>query len=432
MIEYKPKKLTRYFSPEGKFLPDTMAKDLEVGVMMGPDNTYWSYELGVFRRDPLVIQRRVVEILKDKATPTHTNKVLHIIEPRLEKLSHDQPDPSYINLENGMYNIKRKSIEPHSPAFHSIVQLPILYDKDAKCPIFEEFLSKVCPKDAITMVWQVIAYLLIPGNPFQKSILFYGSGSNGKSNFINVMEAMIGRENCSNITLKQMSKTFEPAELLGKQINTVGDLDLKFHEDTEAFKKLVGGDRITAQRKNKDPFTFVNWAVPLFASNTLWASVDQSEGYWRRWQIISFPYKVNEHTFSHTREELFAPEELAGIFNKAMTYLPNLMRQRKFDTNLMNELLMSEFQHESDNVATWLDDDERIAYNQPDDRQQYSKKSYAYQVYRDWCKASNHRELTNQKFYKRLAVNGFTFGNKDNNRVVFGIALKDYNGTTQK
>ncbi len=402
-----------------------MAKDISVGIAMGPDNTYWEYDLGVYRRDPLAVQRRVVEILDNTTTPTHTNKVIHVLDPYLEKLSHDQPDPSYINLENGMYNIKKKTIEPHSPAFHSIVQLPIQYDADAQCPLFDDFLSHVCPKQSLKMVWQVIAYLLIPGNPFQKSILFYGGGSNGKSNFINVMEALVGRANCSNITLKQLAKTFEPAELLGKQLNTVGDLDLRFHEDTEAFKKMVGGDPITAQRKNKDPFTFISWAVPLFAANSLWASIDQSEGYWRRWQIISFPYRVNENTFSYPREALLQQGELSGIFTKAMTFLPELMKKRKFDSNLMNDLLMSEFQNESDNVSMWLDDDEQIRYNQPLNTSVYARKVHSYETYKQWCHSTNHRPLTNQKFYKRLVANGFSFGIKENMRVVFGLTFKD-------
>ena len=425
MSLYKPKNKEKYFEGGGKFfLPLTMAKDISKGICMGPDHTYWEYSLGVYRRDPLAVQRRVVEILKDAATPTHTNKVIHALDPFLEKLSHDQPDPTYINLENGMYNTKRKKLEEHSPAFHSIIQLPVHYDPDATCPLFDEFLSKVCPKESLKMVWQVIAYLLIPGNPFQKAILFYGPGSNGKSQFINVMQALVGKENCSNITLKQMAKTFEPAELLGKQLNTVGDLDMKFHEDTESFKCLVGGDPVTSQRKNKDPFTFINWAVPLFAANTLWASVDQSEGYWRRWQIISFPNKVNEHSFSYTREELLHPQELSGIFTKAMTYLPELLKTKRFESNLMNELLMAEFQHESDNVATWLDDDEAITYNQALNKNIYSRKVLSYETYKQWCYASNHRPLTNQKFYRRLAANGFTFGTKENMRVVFGITFR--------
>ncbi len=422
MEQYQPQARQMYFD-ENKFLPVTMARDVSKGIALGPDNTYWRYELGVYRRDPLAIQRRVIEILGDKVTPNHTNKVIHALDPFLEKLSHDQPDPSYINLENGMYNIKRKRLEDHSPAFHSLVQLPIHYDPDAQCPKFDDFLSIVCPPDSLKMVWQVIAYLLIPGNPFQKAILFYGPGSNGKSTFINVMEAMVGRENCSNITLKQLSRVFEPAELLGKQLNTVGDLDLRFHEDTESFKKITGGDPITAQRKNKDPFNFVSWAVPLFAANSLWASVDQSEGYWRRWQVISFPYKVNETTFKHTREELLDSTELAGIFNKAMTYLPKLLKDRKFESNYANEILMAEFQHESDNVAMWLSDDEGITYNQPNDHKQYVKKTQAYQRYKQWCYDSNHRPLTNQKFYKRLVANGYTFSRKENQHVVFGLTF---------
>lgn len=109
-----------------------------------------------------------------------------------------------------------------------------------------------------------------------------------------------------------------------------------------------------------------------------------------------------------------------------MTYLPELLKRKRFDSNLINELLMSEFQHESDNVAVWLEDDEKIIYSQAMDKSVYSRKALAYQLYKQWCHDSNHRPLTNQKFYKRLIVNGFTFGKKENMHVVFGLTFKSH------
>lgn len=403
-----------------------MAHDVMQDIMFGPDGNYWVYEDGVYSRDPLIIQRRVNDILKNKAAARYTNSVIHIIDPLLNTLTHDKPDPTYINLYNGMYNHVKQNLEPHSPSFNSVVQLPITYDPDAQCPVFEAFLEKVCPKEALPMVWEVVAYLLMPGNPLQKAILFYGPGSNGKSNFINVMEALVGKKNCSNITLNQLSRVFEPAELLGKQLNTVGDLNMQFLKDTETFKQITGGDPITAQRKNKDPFTFVNWAVPVFAANNLWKSNDLSLGYFRRWQIISFPNKVTEKDFKYSREELITEKELSGIFNKAMTYLAPLLKRKRFQTTLHNDLIMAQFQHESDNVAIWaLDDDTLLDICHPDNDKIYCRKSFSYKRYKHWCYESGHRPLSNQAFYKRLESSGYRFARRENQTVVLGLDFKD-------
>lgn len=423
---YEPKSRTNYLLDDDKnydYLK--LALDVSQGVLWGPDGIYWAYTDGVYKRDQYVIQRRVNEILGHKAAPRHTNNVIHIIDPLLEQLTHEKPDSTYINLADTMYNTKHHAPEPHSPHFHSIVQLPIFYDPAATCENFDKFLKIILSPADIPMIWEVIAYLLIPGNPFQKAILLFGEGSNGKSSLINVIEALIGRHNTANLTLNQLSRIFEPAELVGKQLNAVGDLDLQYLQDTENFKKITGGDPITAQRKNRDPFTFVNWAVPVFAANNMWQSKDLSEGYFRRWQIIEFPNKVNEKSFPFTREDLTTAQELSGIFNKAMTYLPAVMKRRRFQTTMANEMLIEQFKDESDNVATWLKDDERITEHQPYKHSIYERKTYAYQRYRSWCQESSHKPVTNQKFYKRLNHHSYTFDRKDNQYIVYGLSFKE-------
>lgn len=413
------------FIVDGKINHLAIADKVRTDVLFGPDGTYWVYEDGVYRKDEFIIQRRVNKILGTLAGPTPTNRIKHIIDPELEMLSHDLPEHTYINVLNGMYNYERQFLEPHSPAFHSIVQLPIWYDPTATCPIFDHFLGRVCPQDSLEVLWEIIAYLLVPGNPFQKAILFYGPGSNGKSTFINVMEQMVGRNNCSNITLKQLARIFEPAELLGKQLNTVGDLDLKYHKETETFKKITGGDPITAQRKNKDPFTFINWAVPLFAANSFWASYDQSNGYFRRWEIVSFPNKVSERDFDTSISEMTTPDQLAGIFNKAMKHLPTLMKRGHFKLNYINQIMKTEFEQESDNVAQWLEDDDSISYNQSFDYARGTNKRYTYERYISWSQHNRNYTLSNRDFAKRLAANGYTFGHLRGERVVYGIEFKD-------
>ena len=213
-----------------------------ISVKYAPNGELAYYENGKYVIDEFIIQTRINNILRHthNVSPTNTSRIFHDIQGRLQKLSHDAPPIGLINLENGLYNYKRHNLEPFSPELATLIQLNIWYEKDATCPLFDAFLDKIVSKEDkeenLTLIWEVVAYILIHGNPLQKAILFYGPGSNGKSTFINIMEALVGKNNCSNITLSQMSRVFEPAELLGKQLNTVGDLNIQFLDETETFK----------------------------------------------------------------------------------------------------------------------------------------------------------------------------------------------------
>lgn len=410
----------KYFS-DGKLLPETLAQDIATDVLLGPDGDYWVYSQGVFKRDPMIIQRRCNHLLKNALSVQNTNKVRHAVDPELEFISSDAPADKLINLANCMIDYTTQERFEHAIEYRSFIQIPVEYEPEATCPIFDDFLSKIIDPENLTLIWEVIGYLLIPGNPLQKAILAYGPGSNGKSTFFNVIEKMVGKQNTSNITLNQLTRTFEPAELFGKQLNSVGDLDMQYLENTENFKKITGGDPITAQRKNKDPFTFVNWATPIFATNTLWKSSDLSHGYFRRWEVIPFTNKISSADFTHSFEQMTSNHELSGIFNKALPYIKPLLERKAFTSSPSIKELMSQFQKESDNVAIWLEDDDDLTLN-PD---LYDRRSYIYDHYRKWCYATGHRALSNQGFYKRLEqLNYNVRTHKDNQRVILGISIK--------
>jgi len=412
------------FFENKKLLPVDLANEIKDGIRLGPDGSLWSYKNGVYSRDEFVIQRRVNRILQNLSSPQATSKVRHVLEPELQTLSHNLPEHTFINLENGMYDYESQILLPHSENYNSIVQLPIIYDEYATCPEFDEFLSKILHKNDIPLIWEMIAYLLIPGNPLQIALLFYGKGSNGKSTLLNVLEALIGRANTSNITLNQMNRIFEPAELLGKQMNAVGDLNVRYLKDTETFKKITGGDAITAQRKNGHPFTFTNWAVPVFATNELFRSSDLSDGYFRRWLMLSFPNRVSEESFSHSRESLITQRSLSGIFNKAIPHIIPLLKRKKFKESISSTILKAQFKRESDNVAIWLEDDETITRTSHHENHSIStRKQFAFEQYKSWALNTGVHPVTRTTFYRRLEILQYKFfkDSKDNVHKVYGL-----------
>src|SRR5690606_38296347 len=97
-----------------------------------------------------------------------------------------------------------------------------------------------------------------------------GEGSNGKSVFLGLIEAFLGAENVSNVSLHDLtSDRYASAELYGKMANIFADLRADKITDAGTFKVVVSGDRIRAQRKHQQPFTFKPYAKLIFSANQI-------------------------------------------------------------------------------------------------------------------------------------------------------------------
>ena len=114
---------------------------------------------------------------------------------RTEMNSTDHTD--IINVQNGLLNIWTGELSEHSPDFLSIVQLPLVYNPKTRCPNIGRFLAQVLhPEDVLTAL-EIIGYLLYRTAIYEKAVMLYGNGDNGKGVFIKVIEAFVGSENCS-------------------------------------------------------------------------------------------------------------------------------------------------------------------------------------------------------------------------------------------
>ena len=49
----------------------------------------------------------------------------------------------YINLENGLFNLKTMELQEHTSEIFSTCQLPFEYNKEAECPNFKDFMEKL-------------------------------------------------------------------------------------------------------------------------------------------------------------------------------------------------------------------------------------------------------------------------------------------------
>ncbi len=417
--------LAKYFEVTGKksvFKAHTFAKDLAENTAIDKAGAYWSYVDGVWVYNPSVHTTTLSDMLEErymKNYETLVNDHLKSILTLERKFITDNPDEHLINLKNGMYNWKTGHILPHDQSYMSTVQLNISYDPSATCPNFDKWLSEVLPGDE-QLGLEIIGYMFMSGNPMHIVPLLVGSGRNGKSTFLRVIQHGIGEENYSSKDLHSLSTDkFAPVALFGKLANINADIHQRHLTNSGTLKQITGGDSIQGERKGQDSFTFKPWATLLFSTNELWSSSDTSDAYFERWQPVPFLQKFTAGKF----DENILFNEINGIFNRAMVALRGLRERNAFTKSTEVLKLEREFLLSSDPVQQWLEDSDYVTVADPANTIVKTKKTDAFVSYRDYRKGKSNG-LDRKKFYESLEKKGYAVVRPGNVEHFIGIEVR--------
>src|SRR5262249_27427377 len=146
-------------------------------------------------------------------------------------------DIDIVNLQNGLLNIHTLAFTEHSPDYLSLVQLPIKYDPNAKCPNVLKFLGKVLkPKNVFTAL-ELFGYCLYRTSKYEKALLCVGKGANGKGTFLSLLGHFLGKKNTAHVSLQDINDNrFATAQLYGKLANIFADLKNAKVATTGPFK----------------------------------------------------------------------------------------------------------------------------------------------------------------------------------------------------
>jgi P4 family phage/plasmid primase-like protien len=359
-------------------------------------STLWAYKNGAYRPGGEAKVRIEAQALLGEER--RENRIVETIRYIETATGATPPDlnSDYINLSNGRLDWRVGKLEPHSPEIFETTQLPVAYDPNAACPHFDHYLETTLDPEIILLIEQVIGYCLIPDTRFEKAFLSIGEGENGKSVLLDTIIALLGTENVSTVALQDLADNrFRTAELYGKLANIFSDLDDRALSSSSIFKTLVTGDRVTAERKFGQPFSFRPYARLIFSANTLPPSRDRTHAFYRRWIVIQF-----ERTFEgksadkDLREKLRG--ELPGILNRALIGLRTLFAEGGFIEGPAVRAAMEEYQRENDSVASFVTE---VVVS---DHAGMIEKKVLYSKYCFWCDAHELRRTGPKEFRTSL------------------------------
>lgn len=323
----------------------------------GYGNDVYFYHNNMYTNNKDILTSYMLNVIPELNTSnireTHENIRIKMIQ-QSEKINID-----YVNLKNGLYNMTTNKFIKHTPEIFTLNQMDCVYDTQA----FDQQVYNVIrslakeDEDIITLLIQMLGYFLLGNCRFQKAFILLGNGRNGKSMFLDMIRSWLGDDNCSSLALEDLSEKFLTAELVGKMINIGDDSGHNLLTNTSIFKKLVTGDSIQVQRKNQNPFKFVNKAKMIFAANSLPPTTDKSEGFFRRCIVIPFnahyketddnydPNMIDKITTDSAKSYLFllAIQGLQSLLENNMFYIPD-------DSKSINQY----YELSNNNVLMWF------------------------------------------------------------------------------
>ncbi len=325
----------------------------------------WAYRRGVYvPRGAEIVAKHTKAILRhnhvqDKWSSklaSETTEYLRTSAPELP----EAPPLDTINFRNGLLDVRTRALRDHDPKFLSVVQLPVVYDPQAKCPAWEKQIAETFPTDAVAagLPWAIVAFLMLPIMALQKAILLLGESGSGKSVFLAALIAFLGRANVSTVPLQKLEDDqFAASMLIGKLANLFADLPSQHLETSSVFKSITGGDLISGEFKFRDRFSFRPFARLVFSANQPPISRDASDAFYERWLVVPFERKFRGTEQERGRDELDAelasPGELSGVLNRALNALPGLLKDGLPEPDSCRRA-REEFRTVTDPFSVWL------------------------------------------------------------------------------
>jgi putative DNA primase/helicase len=233
----------------------------------------------------------------------------------------------WICLQNVMLNFMTFETKPHDLNFYSTYALPVSFDPEStkRCERWEKYLQEtIQTAGPIAQAQEFAGYCLTRHTKFEKCLLLYGPGADGKSTFMKTLKTMVGNENCAAVSFASLENEFHRSSLYNKLLNISTEVGAQAIE-SPYFKAITSGDPIDAAFKHQNSFTFEPYCKLIFAGNVMPRVKDNSTGFFRKVLPIHFKKQFTEDNPDRDPELLNKfKEELSEIFYWALCGLKRL------------------------------------------------------------------------------------------------------------
>ncbi len=313
-----------------------------------------------------------------------------------------------LNLKNGLLNIETKELKPHTPNFVSLIQSPVEYNSNAKCPIWIECLSGWMDgpekKQKTLLLQQFSGYCLSSSMQYDKALFLVGDGGNGKSTFVDTIAMVIGPDATSHIDLEGLYGQYGMKGLIGKRLNIIEEVHGNYYQSNK-LKKLISGESVTIDIKYKDQFSFKPQAKFMFAVNIMPRVDDTSTATERRICAIQFRNNFRNNPNIKLRSSFgLLAQELPGILNWMLEGANNLAESKSFVVTAEQLAMLSEYRQENSSVEGFIAECVNVKIGATVNGREL------YDEYKSFCTKDGRKFKSNIAFTKEMKAYGAKYG----------------------
>jgi putative DNA primase/helicase len=318
--------------------------------------------------------------------------------------------PWLLNVANGTIDLRTGTLRQPSRPDLMTKQSPVVYDPQATCRQFLEFVHRIFQgnADLIRFVQKAAGYSLTGLDTEECFFVLHGVGQNGKSTFVETLSALLGTDYAQQATpdllmqKRQERHATELAVLRGARLVASIETGQGKRLNEALIKAMTGGDRIRANFMHQDTFEFRPEFKVWLSTNHKPVITGTDLGIWRRIRLVPFaviiPDAERDGAF---KARLREPAALSGILNWALEGVLLWQKEGLKPPQAVLEATQA-YREEMDVLAAWIADCCVVA------KLAEAKAADLFASYTAWCAAQGERPEAQRNFGLGLTERGFT------------------------
>jgi len=233
-------------------------------------------------------------------------------------------DPFLLSCANGTIDLRTGYLRPHEPGDLISLGNEIVYDPNATCPRWLQFLDEVFASDVelVSFVRRAVGYSLTGDTREHAFFMLYGPGANGKTTFTEIVGRLVGGlARTASFDSFVRARGDRPlrndiARLHRARLVSASESGEGRRLDEALVKEITGGDTITARFLYGEHFEFRPEFNLWLRTNALPRVDGSDDAIWRRIRQIPFAISFEGREDRELPARLEA--ELPGILTWAV------------------------------------------------------------------------------------------------------------------
>ena len=385
-----------------KFLHDKFAAFLKNNShVIRNDGSILIYCEGVYEHSPREIEKAMTKEIPS-LKKAQRNEVLSQLDLICEDVSSGSCE--LVAFRNGVLNVKTGELLPFSPAYILTNKIPWDYNKNAYDELVDLTLNKICCNDEEirSILEELIGACFYRSNNVAggKAFILTGEGANGKSTFLNMLKAALGKDNYSSLDMKELNDRFSTVRMFKKLANIGDDISDEFNSDVSVFKKIVTGETIEAEQKGQPKFQFDPYCKLIFSANNIPRIKDKTGAAQRRILIVPFNAKFTSSDSDYDPQifqKLHQQEAMEYFIALGVHGLQRVLKEKQFTSSAKVQQELEEYAEKNNPVLSFIKDCEENDFMVMDE-----PVNLVFKKYQEFCINSGFTALAMTEFSKQM------------------------------